>query len=82
MNRSIVVLVVYLIGCLVLVPAQASAYIDPSNTTFILQAAIGLGVAVATGVSIYWRKARKKISKAIGKDDSSRQDESDEIDAK
>ena len=56
--------------CFLLTPAQASAYIDPSTTTFIIQAGIGLVVAIAAGFSIYWRKAKKKISKAVGKDDS------------
>ena len=58
-------LALYWVICMLLVPMQASAYIDPSNTSFIIQALIGLGVAVAAGASIYWRKARKKINHVI-----------------
>ena len=64
--------------CMVMTPAQASAYIDPSTTTFIIQAAIGLVVAIAAGVSIYWRKAKKKINKVVGKEEASK-DESDDL---
>ena len=71
-------LVLYCLLCLVLVPAQASAYIDPSTTTFIVQAAIGLAVALAAGFSIHWRKAKKKINKAVGREEATK-DESDNL---
>lgn len=71
-------LALYCVFCVVMTPAQASAYIDPSTTTFILQAGIGLAVAIAAGVSIYWRKAKKKISKAVGREEVSK-DESDNL---
>ena len=64
--------------CMVMTPAQASAYIDPSTTTFIIQAAIGLAVAIAAGFSIYWRKAKKKINKAVGREEVTK-DESDDL---
>ncbi len=71
-------LTLYCVFCMVMTPAQASAYIDPSTTTFIIQAAIGLVVAIAAGVSIYWRKAKKKISKAVGREQVTK-DESDDL---
>lgn len=71
-------LALYCMLCLVLVPAQASAYIDPSTTTFIVQAAIGLAVALAAGFSIHWRKAKKKINKAVGREEVTK-DESDNL---
>ena len=71
-------LLMYCIFCLVATPVQASAYIDPSTTTFIVQAAIGLAVAIAAGFSIYWRKAKKKINKAVGREEVTK-DESDNI---
>ena len=71
-------LVLYCVFCMVLTPAQASAYIDPSATTFIVQACIGLAVAIAAGFSIYWRKAKKKINKVVGKEEVSK-DESDNL---
>ena len=39
------ILTLYCIFCMVMTPTQASAYIDPSTTTFIIQAAVGLVVA-------------------------------------
>ena len=69
-------LTLYCVFCMVMTPVQASAYIDPSTTTFIIQAVIGLAVAIAAGFSIYWRKAKKKINKAVGREEVTK-DESD-----
>ncbi len=77
--KSVYGLVAFWVACLTLTPNQASAYIDPSNTSFIIQALIGVGVAIAAGASIYWRKARKKIKKVIGNEETSGKDESDDI---
>ena len=66
---SLFLLTLYCVFCMVMTPTQASAYIDPSTTTFIIQAAVGLVVAIAAGFSIYWRKAKKKINKAVGREE-------------
>ena len=71
-------LTLYCVFCMVMMPAQASAYIDPSTTTMIIQAAIGLVVALAAGFTIYWRKAKKKITKAVGREEVTK-DESDDL---
>ena len=71
-------LTLYCVFCMVMTPTQASAYIDPSTTTMIIQAAIGLVVALAAGFTIYWRKAKKKISKAVGREEVTK-DESDDL---
>ena len=71
-------LTLYCVFCMVMTPTQASAYIDPSTTTFIIKPAIGLVVAIAAGFSIYWRKAKKKINKAVGREEVSK-DESDDL---
>ena len=39
---------------------------------------IGLVVAIAAGFSIYWRKAKKKINKAVGREEVTK-DESDNL---
>lgn len=72
------ILTLYCIFCMVMTPGQASAYIDPSTTTFIIQAGIGLAVAIAAGFTIYWRKAKRKISKAVGREEVTK-DESDDL---
>ena len=71
-------LTLYCVFCMVMTPPQASAYIDPSTTTMIIQAAIGLVVALAAGFTIYWRKAKKKITKAVGREEVTK-DESDDL---
>ena len=71
-------LCLYCVFCMVMTPGQASAYIDPSTTTFIIQAGIGLAVAIAAGFTIYWRKAKRKISKAVGREEVTK-DESDDL---
>ena len=71
-------LTLYCVFCMVMTPTQASAYIDPSTTTMIIQAAIGLVVALAAGFTIYWRKAKKKITKAGGREEVTK-DESDDL---
>ena len=71
-------LTLYCVFCMVMTPTQASAYIDPSTTTMIIQAAIGLVVALAAGFTIYWRKAKKRITKAVGREEVTK-DESDDL---
>ena len=71
-------LTLYCVFCMVMTPTQASAYIDPSTTTMIIQAAIGLVEALAAGFTIYWRKAKKKITKAVGREEVTK-DESDDL---
>ena len=77
-SLSFFALVLYCVFCMVLTPNLASAYIDPSTTTFLVQAGIGLAVAIAAGFTMYFRKARKKINKAIGREEVTR-DESDNL---
>ena len=44
------------------------AYIDPSVTTYAIQAVAG--VVVGAVVGIYWRKARRKINDKLGIDEN------------
>ena len=78
MKKSVLVLMIYCVICMVLTPTMASAYIDPSTTTFLVQAGIGLAVAIAAGFTIYFRKAKKKINKVIGREEVTK-DESDNL---
>lgn len=47
-------------------PSVAYAYIDPSTTTYLIQAIAGIAVAVASFVVIYWRRAKKRINEKMG----------------
>lgn len=47
-------------------PTVAHAYIDPSTTTYLIQAIAGIAVAVGSFVVIYWRRAKKRINDKMG----------------
>jgi len=58
----------------------AYAYIDPSTTTYLIQAIAGIAVAVGSVVVIYWRKAKKRLNEKIGIDlDKNKEVEEDVI---
>ena len=51
---------------LVVFTPAALAYIDPSTTTYLIQAVAGIAVAVGSFAVIYWRKAKKRINEKMG----------------
>lgn len=53
-----------------LLPGAAYAYLDPSVATYAIQVVAGVVVAVGAVVGIYWRKAKKKVSNALGIDEN------------
>lgn len=56
------------------------AYIDPSVTTYIIQAVAGIVVAVGAVVGIYFRRAKKKLNDKLGIDEKRNKEvESDDI---
>ena len=58
-------------------------YIDPSVMTFAVQAIAGAVIAIGAFVGIYYRKAKKKVSNALGIDENRNKEvESDEIEKK
>lgn len=60
-------LIGYLTICfLFLLSTSASAYIDPSSTTFIIQAVAGVAIVVGTAVAVFWRRAKKKVLHKLG----------------
>ena len=59
---------------------DASAYIDPSVMTYVIQAVAGVGVAVGAAVGIYFRRVKKKLNDTLGIDENQNKEvESDEI---
>ena len=63
--------------------ANACAYIDPSVTTYLIQAVAGVVVAVGAVAAIYFRKAKKKINEKLGIDENRNKEvESDSIEVK
>lgn len=66
--------------CMLLFGTTGHAYIDPSVTTYVIQAVAGIVIALGAAVSIYWRKAKKKINDKLGVDENKGKEvESDEI---
>ncbi|MCH5207668.1 MAG: hypothetical protein J1F04_02190 [Oscillospiraceae bacterium] len=60
--------------------ANASAYLDPSVMTYLIQAIAGVGIAVAAAVGIGIRRAKKKLNNKLGIDENKNKEvESDEI---
>lgn len=58
----------------------ASAYIDPSVMTYLIQAIAGVVIAVGAAVGIYFRRAKKKLNDKLGIDENAGKEvESDDI---
>ena len=55
-------------------------YIDPSVMTYTIQAVAGIVIAIGAFITVYFRKAKKKINNKLGIDENARKEvESDEI---
>ena len=67
MKRSglILLLTVYM---LVFTMPAAQAYIDPSATTYLIQAIAGVVIAVGSVAIIFWRRAKRKLKDKVGID--------------
>lgn len=80
-SKLSIFLVTYLTLCLLfLFSTSASAYIDPSTTTFVIQAVAGVAIAIGAAVVVYWRKAKKKVMNKLGMDENAKKEvESDDI---
>lgn len=59
---------------------QTLLYIDPSVTTYLIQAIAGVVIAVGAGLGIYIAKAKKKVNDKLGIDENRNKEvESDDI---
>lgn len=59
---------------------NGKAYIDPSVTSYLIQAIAAVVIAVAAVVGLYFRKAKKKVSKTLGIDENRNKEvETDDI---
>ena len=69
-SGRIFLLLMFMLSLNIIFCSTAFAYIDPSTTTFIVQAVAGVAVAVGAVFTIWWRKAKKKVQKTLGIDES------------
>ena len=59
---------------------DGQAYRDPSVMTYVIQAVAGVIIAIGAGLTIYFRKAKKKINEKLGIDENRNKEvESDDI---
>lgn len=59
---------------------NGKAYIDPSVSSYLIQAIAGIVITVAAVVGLYFRRAKKKVSKKLGIDENRNKEvETDEI---
>lgn len=72
--------ILYFSMCFLLMSTQtACAYLDPSTTTYIIQAVAGVAIAIGAFVAVYWRKAKKKVQDALHIDENAKKTMEDEI---
>ncbi len=69
----------YLSLVLLATPFNAHAYIDPSVSSYLIQAIIGVAVAVGAFVAVYWRRAKKKVQDKLGIQESSRKEKEEDV---
>ena len=59
---------------------NGKAYIDPSVSSYLIQAIAAIVIAVAAVVGLYFRRAKKKVSEKLGIDENRNKEvETDEI---
>ena len=70
----------YFVICFVLIlTVNASAYLDPSVMTYMIQVIAGISVAVGAVVVIYWRRSKRKVQDKLGIDENSKKEMEDEV---
>ena len=68
MMKNAAIFTLLVVYNLVMFTPPALAYIDPSTTTLLIQAGIGITVTVGSFFVFFWRKAKKRINEKIGID--------------
>lgn len=67
---KILIIIYFVVNFALLFSVNTRAYIDPSVMTYAIQAIAGIGIAIGTAVAMYWRSAKKKLSKKMGIDEN------------
>ena len=70
---------IYFSLVLMATPMTAHAYIDPSVSSYLIQAVAGIVVAVGAFVAIYWRRAKKKVQNKLGIDENARKEKEEDV---
>lgn len=65
-------LVMFVLSLTITFMSSACAYIDPSTSTLLIQAIVGVAVAVGAVVTVWWRRAKKKVADKLGIDENAK----------
>lgn len=71
--------IAYFATVLLATPCTAHAYVDPSVSSYLIQAIAGIVVAVGAFVAIYWRRAKKKVQDKLGIDADARKEKEEAV---
>ena len=64
---------------MLIIPVTTSMYIDPAATTVVITSISGIVIAVGAPAVILWRKAKKKVAKALHIDENANKEVEDEL---
>ena len=78
MKRSGIILLLTVYVLVFTMPA-AQAYIDPSATTYLIQAIAGVVIAVGSVAIIFWRRAKRKLKDKVGIDFDKNKETEEEV---
>ena len=79
MKRKLISALILFAGLSAFFTLSASAYVDPTTTTFLFQALAGVVAVVGTAIVIWWRRAKRKVRKALGIDENKNMEVEDEF---
>ena len=79
MKRKLLSALILFTGLSAFFTLSASAYVDPTTTTFLFQALAGVVAVVGTAIVIWWRRAKRKVRKALGIDENKNMEVEDEF---
>lgn len=71
--------ILYFATVLTMTPFTALAYIDPSVSSYLIQAIAGIVIAIGAFVAIYWRKAKKKVQNKLGIDENAKKEVEEDV---
>ena len=71
--------VFFTLAVIVALSTTSFAYIDPSVMTYIIQAVAGVIIAVGATVGILWRRAKKKVNKALKIDENANKEVEEDV---
>ena len=70
----------FLVCAMVMCVTYASAYIDPSAMTYIIQIVAGVVIAAGAAIGFYWRRFKRAVTRKKNHEDDEEYDEDDEED--